>query len=282
MKPALRALANVYLNVAHIKSRLIAFSPRSGNAGIPKPHVGRQLILWLAVALLGLPLPLSATSIVAIRTEAGFVIAADSGSSDDNGKLLPVLTCKVFSVGRSIVFGIAGIERAPGFSPEIELRKHIMGNDLQVMADNIERDINPLLKQQAERLRRDVPHKFEELLTNEMFQFFIATSTGYVSRGYRIALNPDHTIKMLSGEKDCIGGSCKAGRILRLGHTEEIDSFFASGQYVRFKSLGDEAKYLVHLEISAHPNDTSCPIDLLEITEAGIKWQERKPECKRK
>ena len=115
MKPVLRVLANVPVNVAHIKNRAIAFSPRSSNARIRKPYVARQLTLWLAVALLGLPLPLCATSIVAIRTNAGFVIAADSGSSDDNGKVLPVLTCKVFSVGKSVVFGIDVIDLALDF-----------------------------------------------------------------------------------------------------------------------------------------------------------------------
>lgn len=281
MKPVLRVLANVHVYVAHIKNPAIAFSPRSCNACIRKSHVAWRLSLWLAIVLLGVPFPLCATSIIAVRTDTGFVIAADSGSSDDNGNHLPVLTCKLFSVGNSVVFGIAGLERGPGFSPESELRKDIKGSDLQVMADSIETAIVPLLKQQAERLRRDAPHRFEESRTSDMFQFFIANSTTYVSRGYKISVNPDQTIQMVPGTKDCVGNACKAGMVLRLGLTEEIDSFVTSGQHERFKSYDDEATYFVNLEISSHPTDTSLPIDLLEITNAGIEWRHQKTECRK-
>jgi hypothetical protein len=149
------------------------------------------------------------------------------------------------------------------------------------MADSIETAIVPLLKQQAERLRRDAPHRFEESRTSDMFQFFIANSTSYVSKGYKISVNPDQTIQMVPGTKDCVGNACKAGMVLRLGRTEAIDSFVTSGQHERFKSYDDEATYFVNLEISSHPTDTSLPIDLLEITNAGIEWRNQKAECRK-
>jgi hypothetical protein len=139
-------------------------------------------LLWIAY-------PLRATSIVVVRTENGFAIAADSGLSNNSGELILQLACKIFTVGNSAAFGFGGLMASSTFSPESRLRGLINDPDVDAFAKKLQDAIIPALTEEAKRLRAEAPDKFRSLLSgNDIFQLFVVVPQRAVLQGYHIRL----------------------------------------------------------------------------------------------
>jgi hypothetical protein len=228
---------------------------------------------------------MDATSIVIIHTEMGFVIAADSGLSDNSGQPLLLLACKVFSVKDSVAFGYGGLMSSEEFSPEALLRKGVDA-DLENSGRKVREALIPALTEAAKRIRASSPERFRFLLSgNNIFQLFLAVPNRVLLQGYSISLGRDGTVTVdLDGTIDCVTGTdnCRPGKIMRIGLDDVIVNYINrhSTDTKQFTSYADFAKFLVGLEITAHPKTTRPPIDVLEISAAGILWLQRKSGCK--
>jgi hypothetical protein len=244
-----------------------------------------DVFFWLLCGALLYTVPATATSIVVIRIENGFVMAADSGLTDNSGEPLPQLACKVRTAGHSIVFAYGGLMGTSTFRTDEELEKVVSSSNSAITAaKKIEEAIIPILTREAKLLRREAPDKFAYLLRgNDILQVFIVTAQAAILQGYFVNVESDGAVVVsLSGTKNCIAGSptCGVGKIMRLGEDAEIVKFVNSKSGGSIDNLTDYAKLLVGLEIAGSPKTVRAPIDLLEITNNGIAWKQQKAECK--
>jgi hypothetical protein len=273
-----------YVNVAvsHLKHCRAALYPYGVRPGASKTQVWGKLAIW-AIFLCVAP-KLVATTIVVIRTDTGFVVAADSGLSDNHGKPLPQLACKVFTTDNTVVWGFGGLMGGWGFDPASDLRR-LVGPNLDIVSKRMQADIIPMLTEEAKRIRVTDPAKFEFLMSgNDIFQVFVAIGKRSILHGYKVTIGENGEISVASsGTIDCVGGtpSCPPGKIMRIGEDAEIVRFLAAHPVAmqQFSSYGDLAKFLVGLEVDSSPDTVRLPIDSVEVAGKGIIWGQRKPEC---
>lgn len=283
MKPVLPVIAYIDIAVKHLKYDRVSLGPHGVNAGAGNTHIWRKLML--GIFLCCTVLRLSATTIVVIRTDTGFVVAADSGLSDNSGEPLPQPACKVFTAGDAVAWGYGGLMGGLGFDPTSELRRLINNSDLGVLGERVQEAISPELAEQAARLKVTAPARFEFLLKgNDIFQVFMASGQRALLQGYRVKMSANQTVTAtMSGTIDCVAGrpTCRTGKIMRIGEDAEIVRFLTAHPVAvqQFSSYVDFAKFLVGLEIDASPKTVRLPIDVVEVTSKAIVWRQRKPEC---
>jgi hypothetical protein len=220
-----------------------------------------------------------------MRSDAGFVIAADSALADNDGNVVPIPGCKVFTTKNTIAWGYGGLMGGDGFDPTSVLRGAIDTSELDILKARIPSTIIPLLVKQARQIRVAAPTKFQFFLEgNDIFEVFVATQQRALMQGYRVTMDSGKNVSVvLTGTLDCQAGSptCSAGRIMEIGIAAEIKKYATThkGEACRSLSYSDCAEFLVGLEVAAYPNLVRPPVDVVEISAGGIVWKKRKPAC---
>ncbi|MFZ0794726.1 MAG: hypothetical protein WAM65_13205 [Candidatus Korobacteraceae bacterium] len=75
-------------------------------------------------------------------------------------------------------------------------------------------------------------------------------------------------------------GSCREStQLFYLGYWERIQPYVATPSGPRNVGSAASIDRLIRLEIAAHPNEVSAPINILELTGSGARWLQNGGNC---
>ncbi len=254
-----------------------------------RPHSYLRHVFLVALIVVGLgAAPAFPTTIVIIRTNSGFIIAADSATSDNSGHLLPTSACKIHVADNGMIWGTGGIRHLPdGSSVDDLIRPLFTGQDIRVVSNRIKDKMKPALADAAVFLQRCAPERFRELVDGDvMLSLYIATAERVITQSYSVLVRETGTptISVVAGV-ECIAGraECKPHiTMVRIGLTKDMDRFTADHR-ATVAAIPDDAellRFLIGIQADATPQKVSRPIDILEINSGGSRWISQKNECK--
>jgi hypothetical protein len=95
-----------------------------------------------------------------------------------------------------------------------------------------------------------------------------------------IELRRNGTGNTLTTRTTICPGSCKPStELFYLGYWERIQPYVATSSGPRNVGSAASIDRLIRLEIAAHPNEVSAPIDILELTKSGARWLQNGGNC---
>ena len=77
----------------------------------------------------------------------------------------------------------------------------------------------------------------------------------------------------------CPGSCSHSTELFYLGYWERIKPYVATSSGPRNVGSAAAIDRLIRLEIAAHPNEVSTPINILELTRAGARWLQNGGNC---
>jgi len=238
-------------------------------------------LLFLLVA------PVTATSIVAIRTNRRIVISADSMASvTRNGVLIKHGEAPVCKIGLadSLVYALAGTV-GTGRGSIIEDVPAILGKSgsFDEKIHGFEEAIIPRLLGIAKAFRTDDPGNYDSLLRNYIlegvFASFVSGSPVLVARMYRLTKRPDGSIFINTSELRCPAADCPANLgvlAVALGVHEGIDEAIKNPAPLLSPNLPRSMQKLVLKEIATRPGEVGPPVSTLIWDQSGLNWYEGK------
>ncbi len=225
-----------------------------------------------------------ATTEIILRSRYRIVLAADSRAVYRlNGN---ATECKLFEVQDvyATASGLAHYGRSyrltdtirEGFAGEGTFESHVSSTAL-------------VLKRRVEKLlaglQANNPTEYRYLMqpsnyASDLVQLAVAqTVRGQPMLGI-IELQRDAAGNSLTARTITCPGSCRPNtEIFYLGYWEHIKPYVAGSG--RPRSVGSAASIdrLIRLEIDAHPNEVSIPINILELKASGARWLQNGGNC---
>jgi hypothetical protein len=233
--------------------------------------------------------PVSATTIVAVRSSTEVVLAADSKSVDlqtgSGGS-----DCKIFACGRYFV-GVGGIYRAsrgPISFDAFALVKQAcsIGSNAEETADRIAKALVPPYAKFLEDVRQYDTITYESGFLNKVL-FLNLVLVGF-ENGQSFILGRDVIPPSPSafpfilniGKHDLTDPLSEfQGQTYFLGSHDGIDGFISTHPAIRSLGVVEAARFFVAYEIADEPNRVGPPIDIVTIDKTAPHWIQRKPDC---
>lgn len=229
------------------------------------------------------------TIIIAIRTPAEIVVAADSmGTFFRKGPELTKPVCKIFTVADA-AFAVSGLTKntARGFDAEtLVARVLARRHSISEAADQVEADLRTRITHELEQQKQNEPDVFAKSMGGEdgyVTSVLIAALEGdilvAVGIGFKAATGTSRGITVSSSRLAC-PGDCPAGVFMfYLGDRRPIDRYFREHGSDFAMSPAAAAPFFVQLVIEAGSPGVGPPIDVLVISKQGVSWPALKKSC---
>jgi hypothetical protein len=238
--------------------------------------------LLLLIILLSLPVPISATTIVAVRTAKEINIGADSRLTivERDGSVSYQDGCKIVQVG-NIFSAAEGPFKGPGYDVESFLIKaHSVGGDIYHIVDRFSelyaaawaKALQPgfiLSPKQYERRRRGP--------INVYFFGFAGDTSFSLHRKFIYQQSPIgiSDVKIQIEERDCPPGCGKAPPdIVAIGHFKDV-----SLPSLEKRSTVAFIREAIELSIKNSANESGPPVDIMRLTKQGGQWIQNEKGC---
>lgn len=232
----------------------------------------------LLVCFLLMAVSISATSVVAVRTELVVIIGADSKTTSPDGSTTFPPMCKVGFVNNTI-WGYARLleNQRLGYSLE-EITKATMSGPgdmiqrLSIFAKRVQAGILPILKEEKASAPQWFATKqegwpavqiafgaFENGLVNLYERDFIphSTANGGLSIEVKMADHLEHSRKLFW---------------VALGYNPDVAKELESNPDALKVSLADSIRRLINIEIQADPSEVGLPISIIRPNANGVSW----------
>ena len=260
------------------RSQVILINVTQGGATVLKAHV-----LWIAPCVLLCACPNSGfgSSVIFLLEQKLIAVGADSKTYSvdgaDHGNV-----CKLFVAPSGIVFAHAGIMNGQDGTRFIELAETVLkdARTISEAADRFESIMRPRLQREASALRNALPDFYAEEVEDKpwyqvAFAHLAESGPQIVARTFEPITSRGRVIINVQ-PFECLDGCAQSK--LGLGHFENIDEAFASGQRLPDTAEG-RIRYLIGLEIIAAPRQVGPPISILTLKDTGVTWVDH-GECK--
>ncbi len=228
--------------------------------------------------------PVKATTEIILRSRYRIVLAADSRAwYRENG---PVTECKLFQVHEvyATISGFAHYGRSnhvteairEGFAGDGTFASHVSSTALALQR-KVEKQMADLQARNSSEYRYLMAPASD---TSDFIQLAVAqTVRGQPMLGI-VELRRAGAGNRFTARTTICPGNCRQDtQIFYFGYWERIKPYVAgSGQP---RSVGSAAAIdrLIRLEIGAHPNEVSAPINILELTGWGARWLQNGGNC---
>jgi hypothetical protein len=80
-------------------------------------------------------------------------------------------------------------------------------------------------------------------------------------------------------QNSCSGSCEQSTELFYVGYWERIKRYVATSSGARSVGSAAAIDRLIRLEIAAHPNEVSAPINILELTGSGARWLQNGGNC---
>ena len=241
-------------------------------------------VITLALICLVPLTPLDATTEVILRSRYRIVLASDSRALyRDNG---PATECKLFEVS-DVYATVSGYAHYGGnyhvtdaireaFASEGTFERHV-SNTALILKRKVEKQLT--------NLQASDPGEYRYLMqptrdTSDFIQLALAQAVrGQPMLGI-VELRRNGAGNRFTARTTICPSSCSQNtEIFYFGYWERIKPYVANSG--RPRSVGSAASIdrLIRLEIAAHPNEVSTPVDILELTGSGARWLQNGGNC---
>jgi|NGEPerStandDraft_6_1074524.scaffolds.fasta_scaffold18485_8 hypothetical protein len=252
-------------------------------------HLPRTILVTARVAIVALictvpAVPSKATTGIILRSRYRIVLAADSRAV--YGLNENATECKLFEVQDvyATVSGLAHYGRSyrvtdtirEGFGGRGTFESHVSTTAL-------------VLKRTVEKLLADLqasdPNEYRYLMqrsngTSDFVQLVVAQTVRTQPMLGIIELRRNGVGNGLTATTTICPGSCRQNtELFYLGYWEHIKPYVATSGRPRTVGSAASIDKLIRLEIQAHPNEVSVPINILELNGSGARWLQNGGNC---
>jgi hypothetical protein len=240
---------------------------------------------FVAVLICTVPaVPSRATSGIVLRSRYRIVLAADSRATYSGNERST--ECKLFEVQNvyATVSGLAHYGRSyrvtdtirEGFSGRGTFENHVASTAM-------------VLKRTVENLLADLqandPDEYRYVMQRpnanaDLVELAVAQTIGSQPMLGIIELRRDGSGNTLTARTIICAASCRQStQLFYLGYWEHIKPYV--GTSGRRRAVGSAASIdkLIRLEVQAHPNEVSAPINILELSRSGARWLQNGGNC---
>jgi len=258
--------------------------PRQTMMNLPRASLVAIRGVILATICTAPAVPSRATTEIVVRSRYRIVLAADSRAV--YGLNENALECKLFEAQGvyATVSGLAHYGRSyrvadtirEGFAGPGTFESHV-GSTAAILKRRVE---NLLANLQASD-----PTQYRTLMqpsnyTSDLVQLAVAQTVRSQPMLGIIELRRSGTGNNLTTRTTICPGNCKQNtQLFYLGYWERIKPYVATASGPRNVSSAASIDRLIRLEIAAHPNEVSTPINILELTGSGARWLQNGGNC---
>jgi hypothetical protein len=254
--------------------------------GMNRPRARRVAIRLVILAMIcaAPTVPSRATTEIVVRSRYRIVLAADSRAIyglDGNAT-----ECKLFEAQDvyATVSGLAHYGRSyrvadtirEGFAGPGTFATHVSST-----AAILKRRVENLLA----NLQAGDPTQYRILIqqsnyTSDLVQLAVAQTVRSQPMLGIIELRRSGTGTGLTTRTTICPGNCAQNtELFYLGYWERIKPYVATASGPRNVGSAASIDRLIRLEIAAHPNEVSAPINILELTGSGARWLQNGGNC---
>jgi hypothetical protein len=247
----------------------------------PNQYITRRILTALIFLIL-LSEKSLATTIVVIKRPDKVVIAADSRSSNANGKILHDNACKIIADGNYVMAfsGVVIDEKRNLSAYKIALTAMQTKGLRTEKLNSFEILLKNMVTEYLALVKKENQSDYEKIKTSFYLEFVFAGlengDTFAVFRKYRLAEDSLYLDIKYDCPNDCAGG----GMILPFGNRANIESFLDKNPMYWKSNEEDAARKLIEMEIKPD-GKTGGAIDVVRIDKTGIAWPSRKKDCQR-
>jgi hypothetical protein len=225
-----------------------------------------------------------ATSEIIVRSPYRIVLAADSRASYREDR--PATECKLFEVGDvyATVSGFAHYGGSyhvtdairEGFAGEGTFASHVSNTALALQRR---------VEKQLAKLQVNNTSEYRYLMTpttgtSDFIQLAVAQTVRGQPRLGIVELRRAGAGNRFTARTTICPGICGQNpEIFYFGYWERIKPYVASSGQPRSVASAASIDRLIRLEIGAHPNEVSTPINILELTGWGARWLQNGGNC---
>ena len=225
-----------------------------------------------------------ATTAVVLRSRYRIVLAADSRAV--YGPNRNATECKLFEAQDvyATVSGLAHYGRSyrvtdtirDGFAGAGTFESHVSST-----AVTLKRRVEKLLA----NLQASDPTEYRILMqrssyTSDLVQLAVAQMVRSQPMLGIIELRRNAVGNGLTAKTTICPGSCRQGpELFYLGYWERIKPYVATSSGPRNVDSAASIDRLIRLEIAAHPDEVSTPINILELSGSGARWLQNGGNC---
>jgi hypothetical protein len=252
-------------------------------------HLPRTILVTSRVGIVALICTVpavrsKATTEIILRSRYRIVLAADSRAAYGlNGS---ATECKLFEV-QDVYATVSGLAHyggsyrvtdtiREGFAGEGTFESHVSSTALV-----LKRTVEKLLA----ALRASNPTEYRYLMQksnhmSDLVQLAVAQTVRSQPMLGIIELRHNGAGNGLTARTTVCPGSCEQStELFYLGYWERIKPYVATSSGPRNVGSAAAIDRLIRLEIAAHPNEVSAPINILELTRAGARWLQNGGNC---
>ena len=225
-----------------------------------------------------------ATTEIILRSPYRIVLAADSRAL--YGGTRPATECKLFEVRDvyATVSGFAHFGRSyhvtdairEGFAGDATFATHV-ANTAIALRRRVERQLAELQTRNMGEYRSLTAPASE---SSDLIQLAVAqTVRGQPMLGIVELRRTSAGNRFTSSTTICPGSCSQKPGIFYFGYWERIKPYVAGSGRTRSVASAASLDRLIRLEIGAHPDEVSGPINILELTGSGARWLQNGGNC---
>jgi hypothetical protein len=250
----------------------------------PRAKLSAIRVVILAMICTAPAVPSQATTEIVVRSRYRIVLAADSRAVyGANGN---ASECKLFQAQDvyATVSGLAHYGRSyrvadtirEGFAGPGTFATHVSST-----AAILRRTVENLLA----NVQSSNPTQYRVLIqpsnnTSDLVQLAVAQTVRSQPMLGIIELRRSGTENNLTTRTTICPGSCReTTQLFYMGYWERIKPYVATPSGPRNVGSAASIDRLIRLEIAAHPNEVSAPINILELTGSGARWLQNGGNC---
>jgi hypothetical protein len=227
---------------------------------------------------------LKATTEIIVRSRYRIVLAADSRAS--YREHAPATECKLFEV-RDVYATVSGFAHyGRGYHVTDAIREGFAGNSTFAShVSNTALILQRRVEKQLANLQVNHASEYRYLLqpasdTSDLIQLALAqTVRGQPMLGIVELRRNGAENRFTAKTTICPGGCSQNPEIYYLGYWERIKPYVANSGQPRSVGSAASIDRLIRMEIAAHPNEVSAPVNILELTASGARWLQNGGNC---
>ncbi|MGA2371995.1 MAG: hypothetical protein ACLPPV_08490 [Candidatus Korobacteraceae bacterium] len=250
----------------------------------PRAKLAAIRLVILTMICAAPAVPSQATTEIVVRSRYRIVLAADSRAI--YGLNRNATECKLFEAQDvyATVSGLAhygGSYRVTDTIRQGFARPGTFATHVSSTAAILRRRVENLLA----NLQASDPGQYRVLVqpsnyTSDLVQLAIAQMVQSQPMLGIIELRRSGTGNSLTTRTTICPGNCKPStELFYLGYWERIKPYVATPSGPRSVGSAASIDRLIRLEIAAHPNEVSAPINILELTDSGARWLQNGGNC---
>jgi hypothetical protein len=281
MKPSLSVVAHVKV----LTAKVINHTALSINV---RPLLFRPppaYPLWLIVLLLAFVGSANGTAILLVWTPKEIVVAADSLSSDADGKDTGSV-CKIGKFGDAY-FAISGYAKNDRTGYNAFAILEVASGQSGGLTDKItafESSAKAMYEKALSELRKTNYDGFRRVVEAPLAVSFFGVERGLlVLHNREFVINPpaDNQVSATIVRRNCPGIDCpdEEATLIVTGDPEIQLKFARENPHFWLGSLVNATRKFVQMHIDAKVPGVGPPIDIFRITENGAEWICQKPDC---